>query len=126
MAAIFPLMGSMYADTADFGEWKFGRRATGLIFAGSTFSQKTGGAIGAALVNVVLTLVGYRANAIQTATSLAGLRHLMSTLPALFGLFVVGLSMFYQLSTEKERQIALELAERKRLRSADAACAAGR
>ena len=119
MAAIFPLMGSMYADTADYGEWKFGRRATGLIFAGSTFSQKTGGALGAALVNVVLTTIGYQANAVQTATSLSGLRHLMSTLPAVFGLFVIGLSLFYQLSPAKEHAIALELLERKRLRAAE-------
>jgi GPH family glycoside/pentoside/hexuronide:cation symporter len=119
-AAIFPLMGSMYADTADYGEWKFGRRATGLIFAGSTFSQKTGGAIGAALVNVVLTVVGYKANVVQSATSIAGLRHLMSTLPAVLGLAVVGLSMLYRLSTEDERQIAAELRERKRLGAAPA------
>jgi glycoside/pentoside/hexuronide:cation symporter, GPH family len=112
-AAIFPLMGSMYADTADYGDWKFGRRATGLIFAGSTFSQKTGGAIGAALVNVVLSLVGYKANVVQSATSIAGLRHLMSTLPAVFGLAVVGLSMLYRLSTEDERRIAQALRERK-------------
>jgi GPH family glycoside/pentoside/hexuronide:cation symporter len=114
MAAIFPLMGSMYADTADYGEWKFGRRATGLIFAGSTFSQKTGGAIGAALVNVVLSLVGYQANVAQSATSIAGLRHLMSTLPAVFGIAVIGLSTLYKLSTDDERRIALELQERKR------------
>jgi GPH family glycoside/pentoside/hexuronide:cation symporter len=113
-------MGSMYADTADYGEWKFGRRATGLIFAGSTFSQKTGGAIGAALVNVVLTVVGYKANVVQSATSIAGLRHLMSTLPAVLGLAVVGLSMLYRLSTEDERQIAAELRERKRLGAAPA------
>ena len=113
MAAVFPLMGSMYADTADYGEWKFGRRATGLIFAGSTFSQKTGGALGAALVNVVLTYIGYQANAVQTATSLSGLRHLMSTLPAIFGLFVVALSFLYKLTTENEILIGRELQARK-------------
>ena len=113
MAAVFPLMGSMYADTADYGEWKFGRRATGLIFAGSTFSQKTGGALGAALVNVVLTYIGYQANAVQTATSLSGLRHLMSTLPAIFGLFVVALAFLYKLTTENEVLIARELQARK-------------
>ena len=112
-AAVFPLMGSMYADTADFGEWKFGRRATGLIFAGSTFSQKTGGAIGAALVNVVLSFVGYQANVAQTASSLSGLRHLMSTLPAVFGLFVIGLSFLYKLTSENEKEIAQELLARK-------------
>ncbi len=112
-AAIFPLMGSMYADTADYGEWKFGRRATGLIFAGSTFSQKTGGAIGAGLVNLVLAYVGYKANVVQTGASLDGLRHLMSTLPAVFGLFVIGLSFLYPLTTENEKLIAQELRARK-------------
>jgi len=109
LAAIFPLMGSMFADTADYGQWKFGRRATGLVFAGSTFSQKTGGAIGAALVNVVLYYSGYVANAVQGASSLQGLRHVMSTLPALGGLFVLGLAWFYPLNEEAGRRIAADL-----------------
>ena len=29
---VSPLMWSMYADIADYSEWKTGRRATGLIF----------------------------------------------------------------------------------------------
>jgi GPH family glycoside/pentoside/hexuronide:cation symporter len=112
MAAVFPLMGSMYADTADYGQWKFGRRATGLIFAGSTFSQKTGGAIGAGLVNVVLSLIGYQANAAQTPGALAGLQHLMSTLPAAVGLGVAALALLYPLNNEAEARIARELAAR--------------
>ena len=112
-AAIFPLMGAMYADTADYGEWKFGRRATGLIFAGSTFSSKTGGAIGAAMVNGVLSYVGYKANVMQTEASLDGLRHLMSTLPAAIGVLVIGLSFFYPLTAESERLVAAELQARK-------------
>jgi Na+/melibiose symporter-like transporter len=44
----------------------------------------------------------------------------MSTLPAVLGLAVVGLSMLYRLSTEDERQIAAELRERKRLGAAPA------
>lgn len=113
-AAMFPLMGSMYADTADYAEWRIGRRATGLIFAGSTFAQKSGGAVGAALTNVILTFIGYRANAAQTPEALAGLRHLMSTIPAAMALGVVVLLCFYPLTAEKEQQIALELAERRR------------
>ena len=113
MAAIFPLMGSMFADTADYGEWRFGRRATGLIFAGSTFSQKTGGAIGAALVNLVLASVGYVANAQQTPAALEGLRHLMSTAPAFGGVCVIGLTFFYSLDSKQERRIGTELLARK-------------
>lgn len=109
LAAIFPLMGSMFADTADFGEWKFKRRATGLIFAGSTFSQKTGGAIGAALVNQVLNLSGYVANVQQSQTSLSGLRHLMATLPAIGGLVVVGIASFYEIDNAREKRLAEDL-----------------
>ncbi|HQN94126.1 MAG TPA: MFS transporter, partial [Prolixibacteraceae bacterium] len=39
---IFPLLWSMYADTADYSEWKTGRRATGLVFSASSMSQKLG------------------------------------------------------------------------------------
>jgi GPH family glycoside/pentoside/hexuronide:cation symporter len=113
MAAVFPLMGSMYADTADYGEWKFGRRATGLVFAGSTFAQKSGGAIGAGLVNLVLTWIGYQANVVQSARALAGLRHLMSTLPAAAGLVVVALAFAYRLTPETERTVAADLATQR-------------
>jgi GPH family glycoside/pentoside/hexuronide:cation symporter len=29
----------MYADTADYNEWRTGRRATAMTFAAATFSQ---------------------------------------------------------------------------------------
>jgi GPH family glycoside/pentoside/hexuronide:cation symporter len=32
----------MYADTADYNEWRTGRRATAMTFAAATFSQKLG------------------------------------------------------------------------------------
>jgi len=37
-----PLVWAMYADTADYSEWKWGRRATGLIFSAASFAQKFG------------------------------------------------------------------------------------
>ena len=40
-----PLAFSMYADCADYTEWKTGRRATAMTFAAATFSQKLGGAL---------------------------------------------------------------------------------
>ena len=38
-----PLVWAMYADTADYSEWKWGRRATGLIFSAASFAQKLAG-----------------------------------------------------------------------------------
>lgn len=43
-AAIMPtLFFSMLGDSADYNEWRTGRRATGLIYSAGSFVQKTGG-----------------------------------------------------------------------------------
>lgn len=43
-----PLTWSMYAGTADYNEWKNGRRATAMTFSAATFAQKRGGSLGPA------------------------------------------------------------------------------
>ncbi|MBO1255931.1 MFS transporter, partial [Alteromonas sp. 5E99-2] len=54
-AAMMPtLFFAMLGDSADFSEWKTGRRATGLFYSAGTFVQKTGGGFAGALVLVVL------------------------------------------------------------------------
>ncbi|MFL6636082.1 MAG: glycoside-pentoside-hexuronide (GPH):cation symporter, partial [Massilia sp.] len=45
-----PLAFSMYADTADYNEWRTGRRATAMTFAAATFSQKLGTAVAVAVI----------------------------------------------------------------------------
>ena len=112
-AAMFPLIWSMYADTADYGEWKFGRRATGLVFSAATFSQKMGWAVGGALAGFVLTIIGFVANVAQNDATLSGIRHMMSTIPAAIALVVIVITLFYELSDKLEKQIGSELEARK-------------
>ncbi len=50
---------STYADTADYGEWKFGRRSTSLVFPATVFVPKMGRAIG-----WLLAYFGFVANAV--------------------------------------------------------------
>ena len=52
-----PLVWSMYGDVADYGEWKFNRRTTGLVFSASMFAQKFGLTIGAGLSGWLLALL---------------------------------------------------------------------
>ena len=66
---IFPLVWSMYADAADYSEWKTGRRATGLVFSASSMSQKFGWTLGGALAGWLLGYYGFKANVVQTAGS---------------------------------------------------------
>jgi GPH family glycoside/pentoside/hexuronide:cation symporter len=112
------LLWTLYADTADYAEWKKGRRSTGLVFAASIFSQKQGGAIGAWLSLALMQSVGFVANAVQTPRSLHGLVLLMSVLPALIGLLSLFSVLFYPLTEEKMAQIASDLGQRRALEAA--------
>jgi glycoside/pentoside/hexuronide:cation symporter, GPH family len=108
-----PLAFSMYADTADFNEWRTGRRATAMTFAAATFSQKMGTALAVAVIGSIFTALGYVPNAAQTTGSQAGIVWLMSLIPALFALLAVGVMFFYDLDRSKLRQIQDELEARK-------------
>jgi GPH family glycoside/pentoside/hexuronide:cation symporter len=75
----------MYADAADYSEWKNGRRATGLVFSASSMSQKFGWAIGGSLVGWLLGYFGFQANEAGLASerTLHGLQLMLSVFPAL-------------------------------------------
>ena len=56
---------TMFADCADYGEWKHGRRATALIFSAGIMSNKWGWALGALIPGYMLTSFGYIADTVQ-------------------------------------------------------------
>ena len=108
------LLWAMYADTADYAEWKKGRRATGLIFSASIFSQKQGWAFGAAFSLILMNSVGFVANQVQTSASLSGLVKLMSIYPAAIGVLSLAILMiFYPLNEHSMSQIAEDLKQRR-------------
>jgi GPH family glycoside/pentoside/hexuronide:cation symporter len=107
------LLWAMYADTADYAEWKRGRRATGLIFSASIFSQKQGWAIGAWVALALMQSVGFIANTVQTPESLHALVKLMSIFPSVFGILSIVLVLFYPLNEVKMSQIAADLKVRR-------------
>ncbi|WP_396590320.1 MFS transporter [Allomuricauda sp. R78024] len=110
---IFPLLWSMYADIADFSEWKTGRRATGLIFSSSSMSQKMGWTLGGALTGWMLAFYGFEANVVQTEAARTGIRLMMSFLPAAGALFSAIFLIFYNLDDRLMLTINLDLASRK-------------
>jgi len=108
-----PLAFSMYADTADYNEWRTGRRATALTFAAATFSQKLGTALAAAVMGWLFTALGYVANATQTPRSLTGMVLLMSFIPAGFAWLAAGVMFGYKLDNQQMAIIQADLAKRK-------------
>ena len=53
------LVWAMYGDVADYGEWKFGRRSTGLVYSASLFAIKTGMVVGGVMLPMFLYWFGY-------------------------------------------------------------------
>lgn len=108
-----PITWSMYADAADYNEWKTGRRATAMTFSAATFSQKLGGALGSAGILWVLASMGYAANTVQEGASLTSIVWLQTLVPAFFAFTAIFALKFYNLSGEKIKEINLALAAKK-------------
>src|SRR5678816_4452887 len=105
---------ALYADVADYGEFKYGRRSTGLIYSASLFSIKTGILIGGFLVPLFLAQFGYVKGATtQTASALLGIALAFSIGPALFALLKAVALMIYPLNQKHVDDIERELATRR-------------
>lgn len=113
MGPLMPLFWSMIADTADYSEWKFGRRFTGLVFSAGTFSQKLGWALGPAFAAYLLDYYGYVENVAQQARTIEGLRLMMSLIPSGIALFAAALVLTYGINLKLEKRIEAELSARK-------------
>jgi len=107
------LQWAMYTDTADYAEWKQGRRATGLLMAASLFALKLGLTLGGAIVAWVLAYYGFVANQEQSAEVLSGIVLLMSLYPAVFGIIGGLIMIVYPLTNKTMSKIEEDLAARR-------------
>lgn len=96
-APAVPLLWTMLADTADYSEWKNGRRSTGLVFSAATFAQKAGWGIGGALAGWLLALYKFAPNIEQTASALTGIKLLISVIPGILYMSCAILLYFYNI-----------------------------
>ena len=114
-AAMMPtLFFSMLGDSADYSEWRTGRRATGLVYSAGTFVQKTGGGFAGALVLVVLASYGY--NGMDPSTigqTIPGMLLLMSVIPSAFAVVGAAVMLAYPISNEMQATMTAELTARR-------------
>ena len=115
-----PLVFSMYADTADYSQWRTGRRATAMIFSAAAFAQKLGGALAGGLMGWLLASMGYEANQIQSGDSMQSIVLLMTLIPGVFALIAVFIIRLYPL--KNEQMLAVQNALNTKLRSEDVVC----
>ena len=109
-----PLLWAMMADVADYAEWKFKRRATGVVFSAIVFGLKAGLGVGGALGGYILAGYGYVPNVAQTPEALNGIRLMMSVLPAIGFAICLACLFFYRIDRRMEVRLSEELAERRR------------
>jgi GPH family glycoside/pentoside/hexuronide:cation symporter len=97
---------------ADYGEWKFGRRSTGLVYSASLFAIKTGTAFAGMLLPWILAKYGYIANFPQTATAILGITLAFSLFPAGVAILKAMSLWIYPLTQTRVNEIENDLAAR--------------
>ena len=112
-APAVPLLWTMLADTADYSEWKSGRRATGLVFSAATFAQKAGWGIGGALAGWLLALYKFTPNIEQTASAITGIKLMISVFPGVLYMSCAILLFFYTIDHKTCLMMQKDLESRK-------------
>jgi sugar (glycoside-pentoside-hexuronide) transporter len=123
MAMAMPF--SVLSDSVDYGEWKNGVRAVGLLTAvGAAFCLKAGAGLGGAIPLWIMGNSGYVPNAEQTVSSLKGIEFSLVWLPAICFLLGTIPVLFYKKFEMLEPQIHADLETRRQTQSKTASSVA--
>ncbi len=114
-----PLTFAMYADAADYNEFRTGRRATAMTFSAASFAQKAGGALASAVIGWVLASLGYVANQVQSDASASGILLLMSIVPGAMAFLAAAIMAAYNLNDKHLAEVQAELTSRQAPNSQD-------
>jgi GPH family glycoside/pentoside/hexuronide:cation symporter len=112
-APAVPLLWTMIADSADYGEWTTGRRATGLYFSAAVFAQKAGWGIGAAIAGWILAVSSFVPNVVQNATAITGIKLLVSVIPGILYMSCALFMIFYKIDAKTTTLMKQELDARR-------------
>jgi glycoside/pentoside/hexuronide:cation symporter, GPH family len=112
-APAVPLLWTMLADTADYSEWKYHRRATGLVFSAATFAQKAGWGIGGALAGWLLVLFQFVPNIDQSETFMTGIKLMISVIPGILYMSCAVLLYFYAIDQKTCLEMEKDLEKRR-------------
>jgi len=103
---------ALIPETIDYGEYKTGKRASGVIYALVGFFFKFGMAIGGIVPGLILSKFGYVANQTQTSTALNGILITMTAIPAVFVIIELIAIFFYNLDEKEHKRVLAELNKR--------------
>jgi Na+/melibiose symporter-like transporter len=109
-----PLHWSLMADVDDYGEWKTGKRITGISFSGNLFFLKVGLAVAGAMVGFLLSIYGYNAGAKQQSPeAINGIMLLFTIIPGVGYLITAGVVRLMKVDRKMMITIQQDLALRR-------------
>ncbi len=112
IGGLFTLMMSMTADVCDLDELNTGRRREGILGAVYWWMVKFGQAFAALLGGLVMSLVGFDADAV-TDSAITGLRLAYTCVPIVGVVCAIFIMLNYDISEERAAEVREELARRK-------------
>ena len=113
-APTIPLVWAIYADVADYSEWKTGRRFTGMVFATIGFALKSGLALGSSAFSGSWSAFSITIQSkLQPRKPSTASAFAAAIVAVLFAICTV-LLMCYKLNKRMTIQMADELAERRK------------
>ena len=114
-APTIPLTWAIFADVADYSEWKTGQRFTGMVFATIGFALKSGLALGSAgFIWIMQSFFQYNTKLPDAANALQGYRVTSGLVTGILFAICSVLLACYQLNKNTTLQMASELEERRR------------
>jgi len=114
-----PVLWSMMGDVADYGEWKTGRRASGIVTSAVVFALWMGLTFGQAAVGGLFSFYGYVAKATtQTPEAIHGVVLTGGLYAGVAFLIAAALLLIYPLNRAENKKIADELIARRKARQA--------
>lgn len=114
-APTIPLVWAIFADVADYSEWKTGRRFTGMVFATIGFALKSGLALGSAsFLWILAAFFKYDTKLPGAPEAIAGYRATAGIVVGIMFAICTALLVMYQLDKRQTIQMADELANRRR------------
>jgi Na+/melibiose symporter-like transporter len=120
-APTIPLIWAIFADVADYSEWKTGRRFTGMVFATIGFALKSGLALGSAsFLWIMAGIFQYDTKLPDAARAVAGYRACSSVVVGIMFAVCTLLLLAYQLNKCVTIQMADELTARRKKFAAQA------
>ncbi|MBQ2087438.1 MAG: MFS transporter, partial [Selenomonas sp.] len=105
-------MWALIPETIEYGEYKTGKRLSGMIYAIIGFFFKFGLALGGIVPGFMLARFGYVANQVQTPEALEGILLTNTIIPIIFLALAFIDICFYGLDDKRYQKIVTELEQR--------------